>query len=407
MRTLLTCLLVVAAALFAAHSSPATGVGRADEGQRNKKKPTPTPTLTPTPTPDRKTLSNPANRPKSDDEVNTDRSGGAPASDDIDTDKSGGVSSGGGDITSGGVNTRTVASGQKLRLKGIVTRRDADTFVLMDQNGVLTTVALTNSTSVKTKGGFLRGGANYGVTAILRGLNLEVEGRGDGANLVANKVRFSDTDLRTARVAEANVKGIENRVNAAENRIGQVEANSQRLSGQLDELAAISNAARGGAKAAQETADAAVGGVNATNERISALDDYQVNNSTSVLFRVGSSVLSPQAKQQLDQIARQALQAKGYVLEIGGFASADGSVDANRRLSQRRADTVIRYLVENHQIPLRRVITPYGFGESSPVADNTTRSGREENRRVEVKILVNRGIIQGAPAMNTPKPENP
>ncbi|HZI19934.1 MAG TPA: OmpA family protein, partial [Pyrinomonadaceae bacterium] len=83
-----------------------------------------------------------------------------------------------------------------------------------------------------------------------------------------------------------------------------------------------------------------------------------------------------------------------------GFASADGSTEANRRLSQRRADAVIRYLVEQHNIPLRRIITPYGFGELQPVAENTSRDGREQNRRVEVKVLVNRGINQDAPRMN-------
>jgi outer membrane protein OmpA-like peptidoglycan-associated protein len=307
-----------------------------------------------------------------------------------------------------GGNTRTVSAGQKMKIKGVVTRRDADTFVVQDANGVLTTVALSDRTSVKTKGGFLRSGTNYGVTAILRGLNLEVEGVGDSSgNLVANSIRFNESDLRTARTVEANVTPVENRVGAAEGRIGQVEQNATRLSGQLDELAAVSNAARGGAKAAQETADAAIGGVNATNERISALDDYQVQNNTSILFKVGSAVLSPESKQQLDQVAQQALTAKGYVLEISGFASADGSTEANRRLSQRRADTVIRYLVENHQIPLRRIITPYGYGELNAVADNTTRTGREQNRRVEVKVLVNRGLIQGAPTMERPKTDNP
>ena len=308
---------------------------------------------------------------------------------------------------SGGANSRTVASGQKMKIKGVVTSRQADSFVVQDANGVSTTVTLTNATSVKTTGGFLRGGSNYGVTAILRGLNLEVEGRGDGTNLVAEKVRFKEGDLRTARTVEANVTPVENRVGEAESRIGQVEQNSQRLSGQLDELAAVSNAARGGAKAAQETADMAVSGVNATNERISALDDYQVQNNTSILFRVGSAVLAADSKQKLDEIAQQALQAKGYVLEVSGFASADGSTEANRRLSQRRADAVIRYLVENHQIPLRRIITPYGYGEAQPVADNTSRAGREQNRRVEVKVLVNRGLIQGGPQMTRPASDNP
>jgi flagellar motor protein MotB len=69
-------------------------------------------------------------------------------------------------------------------------------------------------------------------------------------------------------------------------------------------------------------------------------------------------------------------------------------------LSQRRADNVIRYLVENHQIPLRRIVTPYGFGESNPVAENDSREGRAQNRRVEIKLLVNRGL-------NESKPVNP
>jgi outer membrane protein OmpA-like peptidoglycan-associated protein len=294
-------------------------------------------------------------------------------------------------------NTTSVASGQKMKLKGVVTRRDADTFVVQDQSGNSYTVALNDRTSVKTKGGFFGGGTNYGVTAILRGLNLEVEGRGDGTNLVAEKVRFNDTDLRTARTVEANVTPVENRVGAAEARVGQVEQNAQRLSGQLDELAAVSNAAAGGAVAAQATADRAVEGVNATNERISALDDYQSQSSQSILFKVGSATLSPEAKQQLDTVAQQAGTAKGYVLQVSGFASSDGSTEANRRLSQRRAENVIRYLVENHNIPLRRIITPYGYGELNPVAENNTREGREQNRRVEVQVLVSRGLTQGAP----------
>src|ERR1044071_9231669 len=73
--------------------------------------------------------------------------------------------------TTGCGNTRTVASGQKMKIKGVVTRRDPDSFVVQDANGVQTTVTLTNATSIKTTGGFLRGGSNFGVTAILRGLN--------------------------------------------------------------------------------------------------------------------------------------------------------------------------------------------------------------------------------------------
>jgi outer membrane protein OmpA-like peptidoglycan-associated protein len=305
-------------------------------------------------------------------------------------------------------NARTVADGQKMTIKGVVTRRDIDrnTFDVQDANGVTTTVALTDRTSIKTKGGFFGGGSSYGASNILRGLNLEVEGRGNSSGqLVATKIRFGDTDLRVAQSISSRVDPVESRVGSAEGRIDQVEANSSRLSGQLDELAAVSNAARGGAKAAQESADAAISGVNATNERISSLDDYTVQQSVNVNFRVGSSVLLPEAKGALDQIAQQALKARGYVIEVRGFASADGSENANRALSQRRADAVVRYLAETHNVPLRRIITPFGYGEKQAIADNTTRTGREKNRRVEVSVLVNRGIMAPAPEINAAKPD--
>jgi outer membrane protein OmpA-like peptidoglycan-associated protein len=80
------------------------------------------------------------------------------------------------------------------------------------------------------------------------------------------------------------------------------------------------------------------------------------------------------------------------VFEVSGFASSDGSASFNEKLSDRRADAVLHYLVERHQIPLRRIVLPFGYGESMPVADNATREGREQNRRVEVKLLVNRGL---------------
>ena len=297
--------------------------------------------------------------------------------------------------------SRTVASGQKVKLKGVVTRRDADTFTVRDMNGVDTVVRLDDRTSVKTKGGFLRSGTNYAQTSILRGLNLEIEGRGNATGeLLAEKIRFNEADMRVARAVESRAAPLEERASDTENKLSQVEANAQRLSGQLEELAAVSNAARGGAKAAQATADAAVAGVTATNERISALDDYTPQDTAAVNFRSGSATLSTDSKATLDEIASKALNAKGYVLEVSGYADATGSIARNRALSQRRADAVIRYLVENHNIPLRRIVTPYGYGEMNPVGENETREGRAQNRRVEIKLLVNKGLTSPAPTMN-------
>jgi len=302
--------------------------------------------------------------------------------------------------TNAGASTpsrQSVASGQKMKLKGVVVARSADTFTVQDANGAQVSVSLTDRTSVKTKGGFLGGGTRHAHAAITRGLNLEVEGRGDASgNLVAEKVRFDDTDLKTARTLEANIVPVESRVGEAEGRLGEAEQNAGRMSGQLEELSALSNAARGGAVAAQETADRAVEGVRVANDRIGALDDFTPAQSINVNFRNRSAVLTPEARQTLDELARYAQNAKGYLIEVKGFAYESRDKNANRRLSEQRAESVVRYLVENHNIPVRRILTPFGFGNAQPVADNTTREGRAENRRAEVRVLVNRGLSQEA-----------
>ena len=289
---------------------------------------------------------------------------------------------------------RTVASGQRETINGTILRRDVDTFTLLDEQGKELTVRIGDQTQVvEREGNPFRRGRNYGVTSILRGLDVEVRGRGDSTGqLVAERIRVRPSDLRTARSIDANVRPVEARV-------GQVEQNAERLSGQLDELAAVANASAGGAKAAQETADAAIGGVNATNDRISALDDYVTQETAAVNFRTGSAVLSTEAKASLDQVATKYFSAKNFLIEITGYADSTGNIAANRALSQRRADAVVRYLAEQHRIPLRRMVTPFGYGEAQPIADDTTREGRAQNRRVEVKVLVNRGLQQSAPTM--------
>jgi len=304
-------------------------------------------------------------------------------------------------------------TGKKIEVKGTIVKRDADTFTLRDQQGQQTVVTLNNETEVKEKkSNPFRRSKNYATTQIMRGLIVEVEGHGDTGRITADEVRFTDVDYRMASSVESAVVPVEGRLTQSETRLSQAETNAQRLSGQVDELSAVSNAAKGGAKAAQATADAAMAGVNETkqqvtatgervnrtNERISSLDDYDVKQNLVINFKVGSWVLSKESQAQLDTLAEQAKTDKGYVIEVTGFASADGNEDYNRRLSHHRADAVVQYLAENHMIPLRRIITPFGYGEKQPIADNATRDGRQQNRRVEVKILMNKGLTETAKA---------
>src|SRR5260370_36512287 len=90
---------------------------------------------------------------------------------------------------------RSVSTGEHMKIKGVVVHRDPDTFTVRDINGVDTVVRLTDKSSVKSNGGFLRSGQNYGATNILRGLNVEVEGRGGSSGgLVADRWRFNESD---------------------------------------------------------------------------------------------------------------------------------------------------------------------------------------------------------------------
>lgn len=270
------------------------------------------------------------------------------------------------------LNTRSIPSGAKMNFRGVVISREGDVFTIRDRNRTDYQVLLTDSTSIKTHGGFLRSGKKYPVTDILRGLIVEVEGRGDAqGQLVADKIRFNESDMRAAITSDT--------------RVTPVEENQQRIAGQMDELYAVA------AEARRE--------VTAVNERVSALDDYDVQELVAVNFRVNSAVLSPEAKRQLDELAAKASNARAYMIEVAGHTDSTGSEAKNFRLSQARADAVVQYLAVNHKIPLRRFVTPMGYGKTEFVADNTTAAGRAQNRRVEVKMILNRGMSQNNSSM--------
>jgi len=267
---------------------------------------------------------------------------------------------------------RSIPNGSKMKFKGVVISRNADLFTIRDRSRADYQVLLTDRTSIKTNGGFLHSGKSYPVTDILRGLIVEVEGRGDGqGQLVAEKIRFSESDMRAAITTDT--------------RVNPVEANQERMSGQMDELYAIA------ADAKKE--------VTQVNERVSALDDYDVQETAAVTFKVNSAILSPEAKADLDAFAAKALTGKGYMIEVAGHTDASGGEAKNLRLSRERADAVVQYLAVNHKIPLRRFVTPMGYGKTEAVADNSTPTGRAQNRRVEVKMIQNRGLSQQTSAV--------
>ena len=272
------------------------------------------------------------------------------------------------------VSLRQVPSGAKMKFQGVVIERNGDVFTVRDRTRTDYQVVVNNSTSIKTNGGFLRGGKKYAETDMVRGLIVEVEGRGDAqGELVADKIRFNESDMRAAITSDT--------------RVTPVEENQKKMAGQMDELYAVA------AEARRQVAE--------VNDRVTALDDYDQQSSVSVTFRVNSAVLSPEAKQELDGFAAKIKDAKAYTIEVSGHTDSTGGEAKNMRLSKERADAVVQYLAVTHKIPMRRFTTPMGYGKTEAVAANNTASGRAQNRRVEVRMLLNRGLSQ---TTNKPKP---
>jgi OmpA-OmpF porin, OOP family len=289
-----------------------------------------------------------------------------------------------------------VPAGQKVKFTGIVLQRGGDTFTFRDQANAEREVLLTASTEVKThrKGAF-RGGKAYGASYILRGLRLEVSGVGNNqGQIVAEDIRFDEDDLRTAQALQARLDPVEELAKANEElakankaRIEAAEAENKRQAANIEENAAA-------ARKAQAQADEAMKSASLANDRINGLGDYDPIKTITVLFATGSSVLGPKGKAEIDQAAAwvKTQDTKGWVVAVVGFADTTGNTEKNRTLSEKRANAVIGYLVTKHNLPLHRLVQPFGYGENNPVADNKSPDGRAKNRRVEIRLLQNKGI---------------
>jgi OmpA-OmpF porin, OOP family len=131
------------------------------------------------------------------------------------------------------------------------------------------------------------------------------------------------------------------------------------------------------------------------NQKLSNLDSYKSVDTSSVNFKVNSAELDDEAKATLDQLAAKVKDSKGYLLEIQGFTDKTGNDSHNLELSQRRSESVVRYLSQQQQIPLFRM-SVLGLGSSKEVENNKTTKGRAANRRVEITLL--RSELESAPS---------
>ena len=266
-----------------------------------------------------------------------------------------------------------ISNGEKVNLSGLITGRDGDTLTVrtLESNNVV--VALTDQTNVvQPQGVFKLRKKQMGMTALMPGLKVSVEGVGDAQNrVVAKTIKFSKDDLKTAQAIEAGLVPTQQAVQTnAEN----IAANKQDIATNRDNIAANQ----------QDIQD--------VNKRFSELSDYDVKYTETVYFGSGSSAIQAKDKAALKKLSNDAVNLTGYIVQVKGYADSSGNAAMNQKLSMDRAQEVIAFLLQECNVPLRHIVAPGAMGETDPKAANETSEGRSENRRVEVKVLVNRGL---------------
>jgi OOP family OmpA-OmpF porin len=214
----------------------------------------------------------------------------------------------------------------------------------------------------------------------------------DKGRFVAGEITVDGDDLETAEMIQSGLHP------TAE----QVAANVQTLAAHNEQLAThqqniAANQQNIGTNqqniaANKQQIEANMKDIDENTQRFTALAEYDVKGQATVNFATGSSKISAADQEELKKLAGTATNLNGYIIEGTDYADATGSAAMNTKLSENRAKAVVIYLVQQGGVPIRHIVAPGAMGEYGAAAPNETKAGRAENRRVEIKVLVNKGI---------------
>jgi len=295
--------------------------------------------------------------------------------------------------------THQLTPGEKAKMSGLIVSRDGDLVRVRDkQSQEVVTIWIGDATKIERKNHklpFYRH-TDMDVTALLPGLTIEAEGVANSkGQLEASKISFTPDDF-AIEVAQ-------------QQRVLANKAAAQNAQSTANEAATAASSAQSSADQAQNSADQAslqaeaagvvgladAAAIAAVDQRVSELDDYTIESENDVFFDRDSAVLKEDAKPALADLAKLAKSFHGYLIEISGYASNTLGSTTDQKLSEERAAVVARYFSEVQNIPMRRILMPVGYGSTHRLANNTDAVGRELNRRVDVKVLVNKSLEQG------------
>ncbi len=272
-----------------------------------------------------------------------------------------------------------LAGGNKLKGKGVVTFRTGEILTVKTAEGPVT-VMLTGDTKVLQPVGLGARHKDMPAEVIIPGLKLSYEGTTDDqGSIMATRIEFESDDLALAEVIQAGLNP------TAQQQAANME--TFRANKEVTDAAIPAN------RQMIDTNKAQIAEVQqATNKRFSELTDWVAMKEIAVHFRSGDYTLDAEHRKELDDFAQQAVTQKGYVIEVRGFADSRGAAADNEMLSKNRAEAVVAYLLQNCQVPVKNIVAPGAMSETHPVASNETRTGRAENRRVTLRLLVSKGV---------------
>jgi len=233
-------------------------------------------------------------------------------------------------------------------IKGVISARSGDQMQVTTTDGTKTVITINDATVVKASKGPLGLGRNtLAASSLLNGLPVAVKTLQAGDALVASRIDFRNTDLKTATMISAGT------------------------SQGFGEQTAATDALRG---------------------RMGDIDQYNIKATTSVNFATGKAQLTAQARADLCAAASTAEGMKNALILVVGYTDSTGGQEYNQQLSEKRASRVVNYVQQACHWKPYRMLTPTGMAEADPVASNDSPDGKAQNRRVAVNILVSKGL---------------
>ena len=277
-------------------------------------------------------------------------------------------------------------------VKGTITSRTGETLIVKTADGNKT-VVLTDDTKTKDDRGIFGLDQQMSSVVLIPGLKVDVDGMSDEqGRFIAKTITVDGDDLETAEMVQSGLHPTAEQVAANVQRLeshsGQLESHQVQLAAQKENIATNQQNIAGN----KQQIEANIQNIEENTKRFMALSEFDLKGQATVNFGVGSSKISAADQEELKKLAQAAIGNTGYIVEVMGYADSTGSPAMNTKLSEERAKAVVTYLIQRGGVPVRHIVAPGAMGEYGPAASNETKAGRAENRRVDVKILVNKGI---------------